>query len=80
MRPKDFEAVVKQERLILSATELIVGLMTVENVSRADLAKRMKVSRPTITQLLSGERNLTLRTLADIGHALGVEFEIRTLP
>jgi len=63
----EFEA----ERLILDATELIVGLMERQGLSRTELAERIGKSKGHISQLLNGERNMTLRTLAEITHALG---------
>jgi transcriptional regulator with XRE-family HTH domain len=71
------ERLLDQERLILYVTEVIVGLMREQNISRQDLASRLGKSKGLISQLLSGERNLTLRTLADLGHVLGYRFALR---
>ena len=61
----------EQERLVLAATELICRAMQDEHLSRAELARRIGTSRANITQLLSGSRNLTVRTLSDLAWACG---------
>ena len=81
MRPKrhkepEYERLLAQERLILDATEAIVGLLEEEKVSRQELARRLGKSKGFVSQLLSGERNMTLRTLADLGYALGQRFSL----
>lgn len=80
MRPKskkdDYERLLAQERLILDATEAIVGLLEEQGVSRQELARRLGKSKGFVSQLLSGERNMTLRTLADLGYALGRSFSV----
>jgi transcriptional regulator with XRE-family HTH domain len=74
------EQLLDQERLILHATEVVVALLAERGVSRQDLAHQLGKSKGYISQLLSGERNMTLRTLADLGHALGVRFSLRPVP
>jgi len=76
----DDERLLDQERLILHATETIVGLLVEQSVSRRELANRLGKSKGFVSQLLSGERNMTLRTLADLGHALGFRFAVRPVP
>jgi len=63
----EFEA----ERLILRTTELILSMMNDEGVTRKELAQRIGKSKGHVSQLLNGERNMTLRTLAEMAHALG---------
>jgi len=60
-----------QERAILELTELICEIMEEENVTRADLARRLGRSKGFVTQLLDGRANMTIRTIADIFTALG---------
>jgi transcriptional regulator with XRE-family HTH domain len=72
----DYERLLAQERLILDATEAIVGLLEDQKVSRQELARRLGKSKGFVSQLLSGERNMTLRTLADLGYALGRSFSV----
>lgn len=74
------ERLVAQEALIADAQELLVGLLDHDIVSRTDLAGRLGKSKGFVTQLLSGERNFTLRTLADCAHALGYRVVLGVAP
>jgi transcriptional regulator with XRE-family HTH domain len=51
-----------------------------QGVSKSDLASRIRRSKGYITQLLGGERNLTLRTLAEVAYALGTRVTLDTEP
>lgn len=66
-------AIRQQEELIVQITELISIAMEKRGVSKADIAQRLGKSRPFVTQVLSGEANLTLRTIADMFTAMGLE-------
>ena len=69
----DFNSKVAQEKLILDVTESVFEVLEAQGKSKADLAKAMGRSNAYITQLLNGSRNMTLRTLSDIGFALHVQ-------
>lgn len=43
-------------------------------VNQTTLAKRMKVSRPYITKVLSGDVNFSFTTAAKLAHALQMDF------
>jgi transcriptional regulator with XRE-family HTH domain len=58
----------------------ITWYMSEHKVSRADLAQSMAVSPGRVSQILSGEDNLTLRTLSAVMDALGARFEISLHP
>jgi transcriptional regulator with XRE-family HTH domain len=60
-----------QESLIIDVSEEIQAAMDKAGCSKSDLATKLGSSKSHVTQLLSGGRNLTLRTLADIASALG---------
>lgn len=77
-REVSYEQLKEQERLILEATELIAQRMEEQGVSKAELARRIGRSRAYLTQLLTGSRNMTLRTLADLASAL--EFRVGMHP
>ena len=62
----------EEERLILWTTEEIAGAMVAQGLSRADIADIIGTSRANVTQLLSGSRNMTLRSLARLAHACGM--------
>lgn len=68
----------EQESLAFEATELISTLMDEQKIKKADLAKRIGKSKAYVTQVLSGTRNMTLHTFADLVFALGhtVEFKV----
>ena len=67
---------VAEERLILEVTEGIWTILDEKQISKADLAGRLNKSKAYISQLLNGNRNMTLRTLADIVHVLGANIDI----
>ena len=69
-----------QEGLVLEGSELVARLMNESGVTRSELAKRIGKTRSYVTQLLSGSRNMTLRTLADIAFALGAEVKMEAVP
>lgn len=70
----------EQERLIIHTLEHISDALTEANVSRAQLAEALGTSKAYVTQLFNGQRNVTLRTLADLGWACGVRATISTEP
>ena len=72
----EYERLIAEEKLILEATELISSLMETRDVSRAQLADRIGKSRAYMTQVLAGNRNMTLRTLADLAWALGTKVQL----
>jgi hypothetical protein len=64
----------QQERAIYEVTELLESLMAELEVTRAELAARLGKSRGWVTQLLDGEANKTIRTVADVFAVLGYEY------
>lgn len=62
-----------RQELIVSVTEQVWAALEDSNLSKADLARALETSKSNVTQLLSGNRNMTLATLADIGEAVGVK-------
>lgn len=48
--------------------------------NKAQLAERLGKSKAYVTQVLSGSRNMTLRTLADFAFALGFRVELKARP
>lgn len=76
MDSADYEA----ERLILDATELILRLLERQGITKSQLADRIGKSKGHVSQLLNGERNMTLRTLAEIAHALNQRINVNAHP
>jgi plasmid maintenance system antidote protein VapI len=54
----------------------ITWFMREHKISRADLAHSMGVSPGRVSQILSGDENLTLRTLSSVVSAIGARFEV----
>lgn len=73
----DYKKLVAQETLILEATEAICEVLEASGVTRKELGERLGCGKSHVTQLLSGERNLTLRTFADIAGALDRKVVLR---
>jgi transcriptional regulator with XRE-family HTH domain len=61
----------RQEDLIMQVLEDLSGILEAENISRVSLAQRLGKTKGFVSQILSGGRNLTLRTIADICWAIG---------
>ncbi len=76
MHDPEFRRLLAQEELILEVTEVLCGLLEEEAISKKELAERLGKSKGFVSQLLNGGRNLTLRTLADILHALGYKLAL----
>ncbi|MCB9745677.1 MAG: helix-turn-helix transcriptional regulator [Alphaproteobacteria bacterium] len=72
LKDEAFRRVYAEEAFVVDITEAICAWMDQEGVSRAELARRLGTSRSAVTQLLSG-RNVSVRKLASIVHALGGE-------
>jgi transcriptional regulator with XRE-family HTH domain len=70
------EALLAEERLVLAATEAVDEAMLISGTNRQRLAELINVKPSEISQRLSGRRNLTLRSLAQMLHVLGWRAEI----
>ncbi len=76
MNDPEFRKLLAQEELILEVTETICELLEKEKGARKERAHRLGKSKGFVSQLLSGGRNLTLRTVADILHVLGYKVSL----
>ena len=65
-----------QESFVIDCLEQICACMEEQGMSRAALARALGTSRANITQILNG-KNVTLRTIAAMAHALGMTPELR---
>ncbi|MET9417262.1 helix-turn-helix transcriptional regulator [Streptomyces klenkii] len=63
-------------RLARHATASLAGLLAERGMTRKDLAESMGVSPGRVSQILSGDENLTMRSLAAVADALDVKMEI----
>lgn len=72
-------AIAVEEGFVVEVQSFLQELMNAEGISRAELARRMGVSRARVTQIFSDEcKNLTVRLLAKAAHALGQEPSIES--
>jgi transcriptional regulator with XRE-family HTH domain len=76
MEDPGFRRLLSIEALVAEASEAIAKLMAEQNVSKADLARRLNKSRAWVTQLLSGKANMTVRTLAEVVYTLDAEVKL----
>lgn len=70
----------EEEFLVGEATDTLVGLIESLGITQRELAERLGVSPGRVSQILSGAENLTLRSLAAFGWALGLRFELDASP
>jgi len=69
----------QQEKLILEVTEVLSDALRREGGTKTDLATRLQKSKGFVSQVFAGDRNLTLRTIADVADALGYEIHIQAM-
>lgn len=79
-RTPEAEALFAEERLLLSATEMVHGALDSKGMSKKQLAELLAVTPTEVSQRLSGRRNLTLRSLARMMHALGFRVRLVSEP
>ena len=76
MKDPEFQRLLSIEALVADASELIASLMAEQNMSKAGLARRLNKSRAWVTQLLCGNANMTVRTLAEVAFAMHAEVKL----
>jgi len=76
MEDPEYRRLYAIEGLIADAAELVARLMEEQGVNKAELARRLGKSRAWVTQLLSGKANMTMRTFAEVVHALGAQVKL----
>lgn len=70
----------QQERLLVEVTELLARVMEKKEMNRSDLARAIGKSRAFVTQVLRGNHNMTLRTVADLFGAMRHDVVVEALP
>lgn len=68
------------EKILLQLGEDICLLMEQQGLSRTQLAERMGVSPAYITKILSGNPNLTIKSLLKLADAMGKELALQFAP
>ncbi|MFW6118996.1 MAG: helix-turn-helix domain-containing protein [Planctomycetota bacterium] len=71
------DPVYRAECLYNDITAQILDHMRANDISRAELARRMNVSEAYVSRLFGETRNFTLETLGKLAVALGIELDIR---
>ena len=69
-----------REDLIFEVAETIWNVMEEKGNSKADLSRLAGVSKSKITQLLSGDHNMRLTTVADLLYALDSKMAVSAVP
>ncbi|OHY78745.1 helix-turn-helix transcriptional regulator [Marinobacter sp. AC-23] len=66
-----------QDTLIFNVTEDILIAMEDAKITKAELARKLNKSKSRISSMLSGDANMTLRTLASICFELEIGVDVR---
>ena len=69
-----------REDLIFEITEAICEVMIEKHISKAELSRLAGVRKSNITQLLSGDQNMRLSTVADLLYALDSRLAVTAVP
>jgi transcriptional regulator with XRE-family HTH domain len=75
--PKMIEA---EENLLIDYQFLLQERMTQKGVSQSQLAERAGISKARLSQVLSDNANPTVKTFADLFHALGERVYVTSVP
>ena len=70
----------RQQALVLELSERVLGRIGQLGISQAELARRMGVSRPMITKLLTGDSNFQLKTLLRLADSLEFDLAVDFIP
>lgn len=72
----NYDAVYAEEAAKIDAAERIAAALERSGMSRADLARKLGVTRAEITRRLKGEHNIGVATLAATLHVLGESLDM----
>lgn len=73
---RDFE----RELLYGEVAEMLGALVYEIGISQRDLAERMQRSESRVSRILNTGENTTLKTIADLGFALGLRIHLTATP
>jgi hypothetical protein len=80
MRDPVTRRIFEEELLLGQTTEILNALLQSLRLPRKELAERLAITRGRVTQILSGGENLTLRSVAAAGWALGIRLRLLAEP
>lgn len=66
----------ERELLFGEVGETVGALLAELDLSQRELAERMGLSESRVSRIVGGGENATLRTIADLGFALGLRFHL----
>ena len=66
----------KSWNIINQFYHMVLTKMEKDNISRADLARKLGKSRASISQMFNKTPNLTIRKMVEISDAVGLEFSL----
>ena len=72
------QRLMKQEQLLTRVAIQVDRMRENAGITRTELARRLGVTKGNVTQILRGDRNLSLRKLSDLFVALG--YSVAVLP
>lgn len=76
MSNPEFKKFYAIEGLLADASQMISDLLVERSLKKADLARMLGKTPAFVSQLLSGNSNMTLRTLAEAAYALDAKISI----
>jgi plasmid maintenance system antidote protein VapI len=76
--PPSIESEAEYRKLMI--VEELLTLMAENDITRAELARRMDVQPSRVTSILSGTNNFTIDTLVRAGRAVGADIELHFVP
>ena len=68
------------ESAALDVATKINAALVAADLPKKEFARRLSVSQPYVSQILGGQTNMTILTLAKVACALGLELVIRMVP
>lgn len=80
MEDPDFRVSFAQEWVSLRFCEQIDDALNAKKMRRSELATKLGKSRAWVTQALRKGRNLTIKTMVELAHGLGLEIDIVVRP
>jgi predicted XRE-type DNA-binding protein len=66
----------EQELLVGLTVDLMNALANASGLTQRQLADRLDITEGRMSQILSGDQNISLKKLAAFGWALGIRFEL----
>lgn len=70
----------ERELLFGEAIETVAALLASQGIAQRELAERIGRSEARVSRILKGGENTTLKTIADLGYALGIRFTLVPVP